>query len=218
MRQRSLRINVTSGLVLVMMIAALCSAVSLHICRRSPETLPVLRAPLTLTSSQVESLYMWAHFQPLIRSIGDQERLNFDHAHEVYHHVFWALIDLKRWWDSTGVGDVWADQFLSDTLSRWTPEARKYKGGREQAVAVGLLALSLYLRRPPEIEPDELQLRICYQAQPDPRCTTGPRERALRRMILIGKYSDRYLFDMLATKAQRYMDNLSLDESLPDQE
>lgn len=87
-------------------------------------------------------------------------------------------------------------------LVSWTPDARKFTGAREQAVAVGLLAHSLYRQNPPESEPTFAQLRACARGIRDHSCVVGARDRALRRMILIGQYADKALFDQLVARAR----------------
>lgn len=170
-------------------------------CKSSREPLPGLEAPPGLIP-RVEALYIWAHYRPLIRSLRELDDIRFDKDFQFRYHHFWILIDIRRWHDQTNSGGAWLDQYLMKTLEDWTPDTRKFKGARERAVAVGLLAHSLYRQNPPEHEPTFAQLKACARGIRDHTCVLSLRVLVLKRMILLGQYANEALFDKLLAKAR----------------
>jgi len=186
-------------------------------CKSPREPLPGLEAPPDL-GSQGEALYLWAHYRPLIRSLNARDDIRMDRDFQFHYHHFWILVDLRRWQQQTGSGKAWRDEYLMKTLEDWTPDTRKFKGARERAVAVGLLAHSLYRQNPPKHDPTFAQLEACARGITDHTCVVSPRVSTLKRMILLGQYADKALFDELVARARQRRESgaPSSSENLPE--
>ncbi len=170
----------------------------------SDEPLPPLIAPVERSHGSIdESMLLRAHVAQFMRSQKANDDMNFDYEFHVLRQLMWLNEGLYRWGEALDSFDHWEDYDIERILAL-TPEAARYRGGRQRAVALGLMALSLWRRNPPRYDPTGEDLQRCASfANKDPLCRVGPRARAqaLRRAMLMADYADKKLFRKLARES-----------------
>ncbi|MEM9489411.1 MAG: hypothetical protein AAGC55_09715 [Myxococcota bacterium] len=139
-----------------------------------------------------------SHLEQVLRSGAAGERHHLDDVRQFDWHKLFITIELDLWIVQTRPGSEYLlDYDLKQAQLDRTPEASAYRGVRERAMAVGLLARSLWERNPPERIPSEAEMHDCRPMQRDSRCAVPLRTRVLWRAIRWGLSADRKRFAVL---------------------
>ena len=177
-------------LILTILVTAACSR-----SRPRESELPALEAPL-FAGKSAEVNYLFSQTIRYIRSMAVEDDMNFDSRKHVDIQFYFMMQDFARWRDREPPAD---DESVRRELSS-TPEIFLYRGARQNAVALGLVAYSIWRRDPKRQSLSIEQLDICGRHNSGRPCGVEPRTLTLQRMMLVAEYADGALYESLRHK------------------
>ena len=180
-------------------IATIC--IALLTCDGRRSELPPLLAPADLLPED-EAVYMHAHLDQFIRAVADNDDRHYDDKYQVEVEYSRLIRHIRRWHKMVGHPKRWLYEDMKWQQLQRTPEARHYRGARQKAVAMGLLALSIWQRNPGQGRPTAEQMEICAKVVWTPRCFLDGRTLSLEHMVRMGMGADRDLFMKQRQKAR----------------
>jgi hypothetical protein len=140
-----------------------------------------------------ENRYIWAQLFRYIRSVSANDDVNFDSWSHIITQYNVLTRDILSFDYPPSEDFDWPDRELARS-----PEILHYKGARQNAVALGLLAFAIWRRDPKPERVTIEQLHVCANwKRPPGACHTSRRTRMLHRMMLMAEYADEDLFNKL---------------------
>ena len=142
-------------------IATACATAVLLACNVPPAPeLPPLIAPADLLPED-EPVYMHAQFDKFKMAwFADFDRRYVD-TYQVEFEYSRLSVHIQRWHEEVGHPKRWTDAEMQNAQYARTPEAEHYRGARKRAVAIGLLAMSLWWRNPGVGRPTAADMDKC---------------------------------------------------------
>lgn len=178
--------------------SALLAAICLAGCDSShTEPLPPLAVPADFTVAEQLDL-LRVHFDEFNRYFARGIDTRFDSKSHVSVNMAAAIMHHRRWGNTTQGYDSEDTERIYAMRNR-IPEVNRYRGARLHAVAIGLLARSLWRRDPPPVVPTLKELRRCTFGEGIREvCNYSARTLTLMRFILAARNADPALFKRLS--------------------